>query len=359
MRRNTGYTERDNGTKISLRAYYAEEDGKFSKGHFINYYKVSKKHFEILVLIGIIKTNEWHHTGANFTKRDFFEWDDSEYIVKYENNRKNIDKLSKEFYSLQWEYKPKLNVISLDDYIYSVISSNIRLTAEEEAQKTLEHTTISNLKDIYVASERRLKHIEIDEKYNQILKVRFNEQKELNLNELTNKYYEEWGDNINKNKEIELHNATMRGKEKVMEEIAKLLDYELSKVHITSISIKEQVKIDAEKRKLEEIATLPILTKQLQNLEKKRNQWRKKYNDKVIYFERITEKRLPQFYIVTCEEMQGKYGWFSANSMYNLTTYYSGLEFSNKQLLNSYKKIYNEIEKINEDISRIKKYIKK
>jgi len=50
-------------------------------------------------------------------------------------------------------------------------------------------------------------------------------------------------------------------------------------------------------------------------------------------------KHAPEFSVIKDEEMQGKYGWFAASYTYNLTRYYSGIEFKSKALLQKYHNI--------------------
>ena len=60
---NAGYTTRQDGTALSNRALYAEEEGKYTEGKFRRMYKVSQRDFAILKSLGFIVSNEWHHTG--------------------------------------------------------------------------------------------------------------------------------------------------------------------------------------------------------------------------------------------------------------------------------------------------------
>lgn len=117
---NSGYTEREDGTKVSVRALEAESKGTFTSGQFRKVYGVSKPDFDILVSLGIIRQTEWHHTGKSFKESDFYSWSDSiraggevdythenggwqseetenSLAQKYADNKKEISKLSKEF----------------------------------------------------------------------------------------------------------------------------------------------------------------------------------------------------------------------------------------------------------------------
>lgn len=44
----------------------------------------------------------------------------------------------------------------------------------------------------------------------------------------------------------------------------------------------------------------------------------------------------PEHFVVISEEMDGKYGWFAADSKYNMTVYYSGYEFESAEKRREY-----------------------
>lgn len=120
---NSGYTQREDGTNISVNALEAEQDGTFTEGTFRKVYGVSKNDFNVLSMLGIVKYSEWHHTGANFTRSRFYSWGDSDRVVDngysyagssvqdgsfaqiYRDNKKQIGKLVKEFETKNWEYE--------------------------------------------------------------------------------------------------------------------------------------------------------------------------------------------------------------------------------------------------------------
>lgn len=58
------------------------------------------------------------------------------------------------------------------------------------------------------------------------------------------------------------------------------------------------------------------------------------------FIERITN--VPDNFDVTYREMHGKYGWFEAQSRYNMTVYYSGWQFPSAEVYNQYLKLENE-----------------
>ena len=122
--RNNGYTQREDGTNISVRANEAEEEGSFSKGNFVKRYGIAKKDFDTLGDIGIIEQNEWHHTGAKFSKTDFYSWGDSyrasgdkeygynsipenSFAEIYKSNKDEIGKLVDEYNNNEWGIYPK------------------------------------------------------------------------------------------------------------------------------------------------------------------------------------------------------------------------------------------------------------
>ena len=73
---NSGYTERENGTALSINAEWAESAGKYIKGDFVKRYNVSRATFALLHECHVIEANEWHHVGKTFRRADFYEWAD-------------------------------------------------------------------------------------------------------------------------------------------------------------------------------------------------------------------------------------------------------------------------------------------
>ena len=69
---NSGYTYREDGTRVSNRALEAEERGTFTAGTFRKVYGLTKADFDILVDLGLINNTEWHHTGKSFRESDCF-----------------------------------------------------------------------------------------------------------------------------------------------------------------------------------------------------------------------------------------------------------------------------------------------
>lgn len=61
----------------------------------------------------------------------------------------------------------------------------------------------------------------------------------------------------------------------------------------------------------------------------------------IVEHNRINTK--PELFVITNEEMQGKYGWFQAKDIYNLPIFYTGLEFTDSKTLEEYKRLQEEI----------------
>lgn len=107
---NSGYV----GYSMSVRAAEARRNGRFPKGDFRSYYNITLNSFNLLVEIGIIDDTEWHHTSKYGNQTTFYSWQNDEYQEYYSTNKKEIDKLSREYY----------NETTTDDrqqYIYDMI----------------------------------------------------------------------------------------------------------------------------------------------------------------------------------------------------------------------------------------------
>jgi hypothetical protein len=89
---NSGYI----GYSMSKRAGQAREEGRFPKTDFKKEYKVTPKSFDMLVRADIIQSGEWHHTSKFGNRTDFYHWVEDFYADIYEDNKKTIDKLSRE-----------------------------------------------------------------------------------------------------------------------------------------------------------------------------------------------------------------------------------------------------------------------
>ena len=138
-----------------------------SNGNFIKAYKVAKKDFDLLASLGVIKNTEWHHTGTNFNKTDYFSWADSEkadgdveygelaeidpnsMAEIYKTNKKEIGQLTDEYNNAKWgplvkerEKLPTIEYIT-ERYIRESnpekYSLSDWLTKEEKTSKSAEH----------------------------------------------------------------------------------------------------------------------------------------------------------------------------------------------------------------------------
>ena len=366
---NRGYTQRENGTYISNRASYAEEQGRFTKGTFAKNYGVSNKAFDALEKLGVIYASEWHHTGKNFNKSNFYSWQDNGTMVdgkyisyengealegsvadKYAKNKKEIDKLAKEFEGKEWEYKrPKpylYSIPSFDNYANEQVPySAYKLTEEEENRKETEHNLISKRgreDEWYLPRERRYDHLAVDEKYREIEKERKAQWKEEHRAELEQSYNNEYSNKIDANNKVDAENSTIdeynqqtNGKEKVLERIAEILGVS---PNLKEISTKEQIDIETNRRMEQERMLAQQVREEMSKRREELNKWVdtqiKKGN--ITTFERVSKNDLPQHSAITKTEMNGKYGWFEASTTYNLPEYYSGYSFKNKSWLDKY-----------------------
>ena len=381
---NRGYTQRENGTYISYRASYAEEKGRFSKGAFAKRYGMSSASFDMLEKLGVIYNSEWHHTGKNFNKSDFFSWKDDGTVVDgkyvhyddgnvlegslgdiYSKNKKEIDKLAKEFESKEWEYKrPKQHLYSIpsfDNYANNQVPySAYMLTEEEERKKESEHNLISKRgreDEWYLPKERRYDHLAVDEKYKEIENQRKQEWVNQHRTELEQSYNNEYSNNIDANNKVDAENATIdeynqqtNGKEKILERIAKILGVSPD---IKAISAKEQNDIDTNRRLEQERMLDAQVREEISKRNEDLNKWVQTQIKKgnITTFERVKKSDLPQNSVINKTEMNGKYGWFNAQSQYNLPEYYSGYSFKNKSWFDK----YNEKRKSANDFYGIRK----
>ena len=92
---NSGYV----GYSMRRRAAAAREDGKYPKTDFKKEYKVSDKAFTMLVNLGYIDDSEWHHTSKYGNKTTFYSWTDESYADIYQQNKKEIDGMARDYAS--------------------------------------------------------------------------------------------------------------------------------------------------------------------------------------------------------------------------------------------------------------------
>ncbi len=385
---NTGYTTREDGTAISIRGAYAEENGKFSEGRFRSFYHVAKRDFNILLSLGLIRSEEWHHTGARFNRSDFYEWSDANEVdysevsldghfpegslaEKYFSNRKAVSALVKESESKPWEYVSEnfghFNIPSFEDYIKSAIEKPdvysyenslnynlIRITGKgiedylsdtQKEERQREHSAISRQGEMAgSAAYRRELHLDVDRKYNRIAIDSIPE-------DILHEAYENaYADDIKHNSEVEgkiteahTKNTASDGKEKVLIRIAELMGVEHSdaerRAYNASMSNLAAAGYSWNVQKRQEYDSQ--IDAVLADIEKKQKDYVKKLIKQGRAERRERIASLPQMFATEKEEMNGRYGWFDANSNYNLPRYYTGVEFKDRRGFNH----YNEIKK--------------
>jgi hypothetical protein len=371
---NSGYTEREDGTKVSINAVGAEENGTFTASAFKKVYGVPTKDFDMLVKLELIKNTEWHHTGKSFKKSEFYSWADSvrsdgdverriEYgnaskgeVPKnslaqiYQNNKKEIGKLAREFESKSWEYtepEVKADIESFESFAKN--RTTAELTEQERKAREMEHGYISNYSDENSAYVRKTMHEEVDDKYNSILQERKAAEVEKNRAELERKYSDLYGEAIKRNKQVEKDNAkldsrnrTTEGKESVLLKVAALFGVPQNDAYSTAKSISVAEK-RAKKRAMATEKRKNMEAEKRQSLDEWVNEQRKKGN--IADYQRVSTE--PQYAYRQKQEMSGKYGWFDSSGRgYNLPEYYSGLQFASQELLNEYGTKQIEIEKL-------------
>jgi len=385
---NAGYTTRQDGTALSNRALYAEEEGKYTEGKFRRMYKVSQRDFAILKSLGFIVSNEWHHTGRSFNRNDFFEWADAEDVEYSEDNlfpenslaekylsvKKEVSALVKDYDKKNWEYQPVFptrNIPSFEEYKERLINISggytpshldffSYLSEEEEARRKAEHKEISLAGyTIGNAFDRALMHKNIDDRYRSLAIKHIGDDK------MREEYFHFYKDEIEDNEKIIKQNETARqhnvqsdGKEKVLTRIAGLMGLNTEeaerKTESIFLSVLSKARSDFENTLRNEYDGKVKAVRE--EIEKKQQDYIKKLlkDGRASRQERVT--RQPEYFITEREEMQGRYGWFDASSRYNLPIYYSGISFNDKRSYNHYYKIaqnYSEkIDALREELNK-------
>lgn len=373
---NSGYTERDNGTSISVRAQEAEEEGTFSAGTFRTKYGVSKAAFDILLMAGVIENSEWHHTGKGYKETEFYSWSDSYHVRGgadtheyndavceegsfgdiYAKNKKEIDKLVKEFGTKEWEYsstKGLWRIPSFEEYAYKFFENEWKdyLTEEERTRLESEHSTISTRgPEIGTAYERRVLHQDLDIKYQRIARERYDSEKHRTLYE--ERYAKEWDENAEAeqfNANITQHNNATNGKEKILKEILGFFSDKTEDIEnkVIAVSSRERAILfhERKEKKREEIKNR--YKKLTDEVKERQRKWvDKKLKEGILErVERVQTR--PEYFLVEKEEMNGRHGWFDASRKYNLPIFYSGIDFKNKRNYNQYQKYDKEVAEIN------------
>ncbi len=83
---NSGYY----GYSMSRRAIEAREEGRYPKTDFKKEYGINDRTLKVLVELGVISDNEWHHTSKYGNKTVFYSWEDDDDIQVYRQNKKQI-----------------------------------------------------------------------------------------------------------------------------------------------------------------------------------------------------------------------------------------------------------------------------
>lgn len=360
---NRGYTQREDGSRISKRASWAEEEGSFTAGKFCTEYGVSRSAFKALVDLGIIKNTAWHHTGANFKKSDFYEWadgadldadyskdrfPDGSMAAFYKEHKKEIDRLAKDADGKEWAYRHKrteVYVPSRKEFVKDEMRGNWKryLSDEERAAVEAEHRAISN-ETALTSRSRYEMHTEVDERYRSMAESRY-----MNEHDVDKEIAEKWDRNIKAAAERAQHNATVDdynaqtdGKEKVLLRLGELFGIEDLESEVEHISQREQVRIEGEQRRAADEARMA----EKKNAEKALGEWvaEQVKQGKAVEHSRIPLSNTPtDRFVETKREMNGKFGWFNASSRYNLPEYVSGYEFTDEAAWNEYQQKKGEI----------------
>ena len=377
---NSGYSERNDGSKASVNAISAEEDGTFSAGNFVKKYGVSKTNFEILTALKLIKNTEWHHTGKSFKETEFYSWADStkadgkvEYDINgqvvndedidftplseiYQEHKKELTKLAKEYTEKNWEYerrKEEKEIPTFEEYTQKIGMENSPLTEEEDKKRRDSHWYISdNLVDELSSYERRIRHEEVDEHYQKIRQERADIYIEANRERLLEEYNVTYKDDMAYNVEIKAYNkgveesnSLSNGKEKVLLRIAEIfgMNEDKAKLNVKIYSGIKQAAIRHKAREEWVESQEKELNKTIVKKDNELQAWLQKQvkEGKVKYQNRIT--RQPDNFIETKKEKYGKYGWYDASKTIGGQEYYSGYEFESEKLYKEYRRRFRAI----------------
>lgn len=99
---NSGYI----GYSMSVRAFEARREGRFPKTDFKKVYVMSDKVLNILVGMGYVSNDEWHHTSKYGNMTVFYSfcdesckscWDEKSDEIKRLARKNNIDEIRKVF----------------------------------------------------------------------------------------------------------------------------------------------------------------------------------------------------------------------------------------------------------------------
>lgn len=365
---NSGYTQREDGTRVSRRAKLAEAEGTFMKGAFITRYGLTRVDFDLLNTLGIIQLNEWHHTGANFKESNYYAWADSAMASKegvvdysesvpdgslasiYQANKKEIAQFAKLFKETDWEYQHKRQlhpIPSLEEFI----EANVQLNEEERAELQQRHTDISSKGyEAGSAYQRMLMHTAVDNSVKQKAVERYLRE---NTGELERVYNEQYGEIKAENAKIEAmnsrideFNANTRGKEYALQQIAEIFGKDAI-LQIKKVSAEEQAKVA--KEEAQQVAERQKKADEAELNKKKKafDKWieNKKESGKITAIVRLPKKKAPEeLFVKEKEEKKSRNEWVEAHS-FDPNTYVSGLQFNSRRAYNTYQRKQEEIAK--------------
>lgn len=365
---NSGYTQREDGTRVSRRAKLAEAEGTFMKGAFITRYGLTRADFDLLNTLGIIQLNEWHHTGANFKESNYYAWADSAMASKegvvdysesvpdgslasiYQANKKEIAQFAKLFKETDWEYQHKRQlhpIPSLEEFI----EANVQLNEEERAELQQRHTDISSKGyEAGSAYQRMLMHTAVDNSVKQKAVERYLRE---NTGELERVYNEQYGEIKAENAKIEAmnsrideFNANTRGKEYALQQIAEIFGKDAI-LQIKKVSAEEQARVA--KEEAQQVAERQKKADEAELNKKKKafDKWieNKKESGEITAIVRLPKKKAPEeLFVKEKEEKKSRNEWVEAHS-FDPNTYVSGLQFNSRRAYNTYQRKQEEIAK--------------
>ncbi len=345
---NSGYTEREDGTKISVRAKEAEDEGTFSEGNFRKKYGVSRAAFDALVGLGVIKVSEWHHTGKALNKTLFYSWEDSNrakgeidysnaekaansYASTYEANKFAISKLVDDFLAKELKFKAKQLEIYPTTYELFKEDEFARvrpslLTEADKGRRQQEYDEIKNSDEEYFIKEDRRR--ELDAKYRQLERKRFAEM--YPESKLRDSYERLCRKNEEYNAKVDSYNSNLMennlsnkdAAEVPLMEVLRLFGVDEGSAYerVMTFSVSEAVQ-RFELKKAEQIRAIEV----------KRDAWlaKKMQEGRVSTVERTQTP--PRFFFLQKEEKKGR------------TRYQSGLDLKDKRTYNAYQKFEDEI----------------
>lgn len=362
----SGYTSREDGTKLSENAYKAEREGKFGDGNFRKHYGVAKADYEFLKNVRVIEYSEWHHTGKNFKETDFFKWADhsfdkysdgnveeGSFADIYHKNKKKISNIVKRFNESEFIWEDQKGIVDIPElsaFEYDYWKNY--MTSKESDFYDRRQGEISNMRD-YSSSERRSMHQEFELSYAKDMIAKHGKEMERDYHARYDELEEQNNHAKKFNERIDEINAVKVGKETCIVEIMRLFGRSDKEARAKANAMSHLYKMEQQdKAEREERARRrERIDNERERLQSLFDKWvdKKKKSGKIIERQRLSdkEKKAVSYFEVLKEEMQGRYGWFAATSRYNMPIYYSGIEFADKRTYNDYQKKKEEIYKVN------------